>query len=306
MSEDVNPPAFGSVGFLGLGELGYVMVQRLASVCKQMTIYNRTRQKAEALAGANVVVADSPAEVATSSDVIVSCLHRDGDRALFLGPNAVTSVPLKGVSVINTSTIGPAFAIELAAAVEAQGGAYLDCALMLGDRNSVRDGSVTIPAAGDPLVFERARPILEFLGGVVERTGPIGSAQVLKLVNNAQTGVAAVSLAQALALAAAGNVEPDALRRLLPLGSSRSWTSEHFLEAMLDRRGDPGRTVGGEDVKLACDLAASYGLDITVARAAADGYRRATAEGHGDVGRVGLAELDWSASVSHASRRLNR
>src|SRR4051812_5642657 len=98
------------------------MAQRLLGCGVRLAVNNRTRSKADALLAAGAAWIDTPAELTAASDIIVSCLHGpDSDRAVFLGEGRLLSVAATGKLVVNTSTIGPDLAIELAAAARAQG-----------------------------------------------------------------------------------------------------------------------------------------------------------------------------------------
>jgi 3-hydroxyisobutyrate dehydrogenase-like beta-hydroxyacid dehydrogenase len=284
-----------SVGFIGLGDIGLPMASRLLACGVRLVLYNRTREKAEALASdTSAEVVASPADVAKATDVVITCLHGPAaDRAVYLGPSSITAVDLTGSLCINTSTIGPDLAVELAESVFARGGGYLDCPLMGGGREAAANGSLVLPVGGDPVTLERGRPVLELLATSIEHVGGVGSAQVLKLVNNLQVGVTAVSLAQALAVAEKAGLDLSIVRRVLPLASSHSRAMDRYMEPMLNRAFSPRgslRTLG-KDVALGVQLARSNGCDVSVAEAAALVFDRAVQLGIGDLDVPALIQL---------------
>jgi len=270
------------------------MAHRLLETGAALTVHNRTRHKADSLARLGAEVAATPGAVAARVDVLVTCLHGPGaDRAVYLGPNSITSVDLGGLLVVNTSTIGPDVAAELAAHVGGRGGRYLDGVLLGRGREAAAAGQLVLLVGGDAAALDEARPVLERLATTIERTGPIGTAQVVKLVNNLQVGVAAASLAQALGIAAAAGADAGVLRRILPQSSSHSRSMDRYLEAMLARtynRRSTLRTLG-KDVQLGLALATSYGIDASLATAAGAMFQRAVEQGLGDLDVPALREL---------------
>jgi 3-hydroxyisobutyrate dehydrogenase-like beta-hydroxyacid dehydrogenase len=270
------------------------MARRLLETGTVLTVQNRTRHKADALVPLGAEAAATPAAVAAGVDVLVTCLHGpEADRAVYLGPESITSVDLHGVVVVNTSTIGPDVAADLAARVAGRGGRYLDGVLLGRGREAAAAGQLVLLIGGDAATLDEVRPVLERLATAIELTGPVGTAQVVKLVNNLQVGVAAASLAQALGIAAAAGADADVLRRILPQSSSHSRSMDRYLEAMLARsysRRSTLRTLG-KDVQLGLDLAATYGIDASVAAAAGALFERAVERGFGEFDVAALREL---------------
>jgi 3-hydroxyisobutyrate dehydrogenase-like beta-hydroxyacid dehydrogenase len=251
-----------------------------------LVLYNRTRSKAQDLQARGVVVVDRPCDLLGTVRIVMSCLHGPAaDRSVFLGDASLTSGPLDGLVVVNTSTVGPDVALELARAVTRAQGRYVDAALMGGGREAALAGQVVMPVGGDPADVELARPLLDLVATTIEHTGPVGTAQAVKLVNNMMVAVAAAALAEAVRVADASAVDPEVLRCLLPLSSSHSHSMDRYLDAMLDRTVTARGTLRtlAKDAALAVALASSSGVEAAVVTAAADRFARAVELGYGDL-----------------------
>jgi 3-hydroxyisobutyrate dehydrogenase-like beta-hydroxyacid dehydrogenase len=281
-SESKGAAPLAQVGFVGLGSIGLPMATRLLECGVALIVTNRTKAKSDDLVGAGARWVDTPAELTARADVVLSCLQGpEIDRSVFLGDSGLLSVDAPGTLFVNTSTIGPDLAIELAGAASKMGATYLDVALMGGGPPSAAAGTLVLPVGGDPAVVEAAMPVLSHLASTIEHVGPVGAAQVVKLVNNSLHAANVVAIAQGLRFAVRAGVNPAALGRLLPIGSGRSYTMETVLPAMLEGRHRRGTSmvVLGKDVRLAAELGRAVGEEPTVAEAVAAAFARASAGG---------------------------
>jgi 3-hydroxyisobutyrate dehydrogenase-like beta-hydroxyacid dehydrogenase len=153
------------VAFLGLGIMGSRMAANLRRAGFELTVWNRTRAKAEAFAAEHgTTVADTPAEAAAVSDIVITMVV-DGDQVkqVLLGPDGVATRARPGLLCIDCSTIGPPATREIAMVLEHHGVNLLD-APVTGSAPRAQDGTLTIMAGGTDEDFERARPVLEAMG----------------------------------------------------------------------------------------------------------------------------------------------
>jgi 3-hydroxyisobutyrate dehydrogenase-like beta-hydroxyacid dehydrogenase len=211
------------IGFLGLGIMGSRMAANVARAGFPLTVWTHTAGKAEEWAAAHGASARAtPAEVAADSDVVISMVV-DGEQveSVLLGPEGAADSAREGLLAIDMSTIGPADARLIAAALEARGIAFLD-APVTGSSPRAEDGTLTIMAGGSAADFERAHPVLGAMGSLVEHVGDTGQGQMLKLLNNSLAAANAAALAEALVLAAATGVDLDAFERIVGSGSGAS------------------------------------------------------------------------------------
>ena len=223
----------GRIAVLGTGKMGSTIADRLARAGFQLTLWNRTRSRAEALGIGHV--AASPAEAAQEADIVISSLTGpDAVRAAYLGDNGALASASDQL-FIDMSTAGAEILTELAAAM-GQTGARLVDAPIIGAPTLVRDGQAAILVGGAAADVDRARAVLGALGEV-RHVGPLGSAARLKLVANSMLGDLIVAAAELQVAGEAAGLDPKevfwVLQRLVPsLGMRRAG----FLE---DRHAPP-------------------------------------------------------------------
>jgi len=180
------------VAILGTGKMGGAMARRLNSAGHELTLWNRTRERAEKLEIGKV--AGTPAEAAEGAEIVISMLtDANAVRAAYLGEGGAVNSAQHQVFV-EMSTAGTDVAKEVAPAIERAGAQFVEAPVM-GSIGAVESGAVVVLAAGPDAAIERALPVLEALGQV-RRVGDLGSAASLKLVANSMTaGVSALASA---------------------------------------------------------------------------------------------------------------
>lgn len=195
------------IGFIGLGSMGSGMAARLVEQGYQVTVYNRTRAKAEALAAEGAVAADSPAQAAAAADVLFLSLARqevvaeilfgrDGEDGGADRDGALAALA-PGAIVADMSTVSPAFARELARRAAATGHRALDTCV-LGNAQHARGGDLRIMAGGAEGDFEEIRGVLEALAKEVTYLGGNGLGATMKLTLNLLMGIEMQALAEAV------------------------------------------------------------------------------------------------------------
>jgi 3-hydroxyisobutyrate dehydrogenase/2-hydroxy-3-oxopropionate reductase len=168
--------------------MGGAMARRLSAEGHDLTLWNRTRERAEALGVGNV--AATPAEAVAAAEIVISMLtDANAVRATYAGEAGAASAAKTGQVFLEMSTAGPDVSREIAPAIE-RTGAHLVEAPVMGSIGAIESGKLFILAAGGDAAIETARPVLEALGEI-RRVGDLGSAAALKLVANSM--VAAVS-----------------------------------------------------------------------------------------------------------------
>jgi 3-hydroxyisobutyrate dehydrogenase len=223
------------VAFLGLGIMGSRMAANLVRAGFELTVWNRTRARAEAFStehGAHV--AATPAAAASASEIVITMVV-DGPQVeqMLLGAEGVVEGGPQGVLCVDCSTIGPTATLSIARRLAPKGLAMVD-APVTGSAPRAEDGSLTIMAGGSDEDFARARPALEAMGELIVHAGPLGHGQMVKLVNNAVAATNAATVGQALLVAARGGIDLDALIEVMRAGSGGS--------AMLDLKAGPMRS----------------------------------------------------------------
>jgi len=209
------------VAVLGTGKMGAAMAKRLAEQGHDLTLWNRTRSRAEALGVGQV--AGTPAEAAARADVVISMLtNADAVRSTYLGPDgAVKSA--HGQVYVDMSTAGVDISREIAPAVERPGAAYVE-APVLGSVGAILAGTAVVLAAGSTEAVDRARAVLEAFGDV-RYIGPPGSAAILKLIGNSMLADVYTSAAELLGAGRAAGLPAEevffVLNRVAPALTQR-------------------------------------------------------------------------------------
>ena len=283
-----------SVAFLGLGTMGSRQAAVLARAGFDLTVYNRTFERARAWSEKHGGrVATSPDEAARAADVVISMVVDGGQvEELLLGSGGAAAIAAPGTLFVDMSTIAPGDARRIGARLADAGHSFLD-APVSGSAAKAAEGTLTIMAGGDEADLERARPLLEAMGEQVIHAGPLGHGQSIKLIHNAVAAVNLAVLAQGLVLGDRTGVDLDALMTVLGAGAAGS--------AMLDRKGEAMRRHDFtplfqldhmlKDLRLCLGEAASANVPFPLAGAATDAYAAASAQGLGnqDFGAVLVA-----------------
>jgi len=260
------------VAILGTGKMGGAMARRLDAKGHDLTLWNRTRERAEALGVGSVVA--TPAEAARDAEIVISMLtDADAVRAAYLGDGGAATVAQRQVFV-EMSTAGPDVGKEVAPVIERSGAEFIE-APVIGSVPAVEAGTVVVLAGGTQAAVERARPVLEALGEVHAVVGGLGSAPALKLVANSMlAGVSALAAELQSAGTAAGLEANDVfwvISRVAPgLNARKAGFVDHRYEPVMFALRDALK-----DVRMAVELYKKVGVKTPLTRATDELYERA-------------------------------
>lgn len=267
------------------------MSRRLLAAGYPLTVWNRTRSKAQALAEAGANVADTPADAVAQADLVITMLEHGGvvGEVLFSPDWPGASQGLRpGTLVVDMSSILPEQAQDHARRLAAMGVAALD-APVSGGTVGAEAGTLAIMAGGDAADFERAREILSVLGRPVH-VGPAGSGQLTKLANQMIVGITIGAVAEALLLAEKGGANPAKVREALRGGFAESRILEVHGQRMVDgdfaKRGS--LAIQLKDLRNALHTSASLRFDAPITQYLTDLYAQAADHGFADLDQSGL------------------
>jgi 3-hydroxyisobutyrate dehydrogenase-like beta-hydroxyacid dehydrogenase len=200
-----------NVAVVGTGRMGAAMVGRLVGAGFPVVVHNRTRARAEQVAGAHGArVAATPREAAEQAEVVVVSLADDvAVRAAYQGPDGLVAGLRPGAVVADTSTVDPATLQKLEPSVRAAGAHLLDTPVS-GSVATVEAGQLLVMAGGEDAALEAARPALESFARRIVALGPLGAGATMKLVVNSMVHALNAALAEALVLAEKAGVERSA------------------------------------------------------------------------------------------------
>jgi len=275
MQEQSQP----TIGFIGIGHMGSHMAPRLIRAGYHLTVYDRTREKAQAIEGATV--AATPKEAAEGSDVVISIVTNDPAlEELMLGPNGVLAGTHAGSRIIDMSTVSPRTSRHLFQAARAKGVAMLDAAVS-GSVPQVEQGSLVIFVGGEQEIYQQCQPILDTLGQSSFYLGPSGMGTTMKLVVNTLLGLGMQALAEAIALGEKAGLSQGLL--LDVLGQTAVLTAGQKSKLANVKRGQyPTQfalSLQHKDLRLILSEADEVGVPMPATAAAQQMYTAALAKG---------------------------
>jgi 3-hydroxyisobutyrate dehydrogenase-like beta-hydroxyacid dehydrogenase len=275
-----------AIAFLGLGGMGSGMAQRLLSMGFSLKVYNRTRQKAEALVAAGAQVAASPAEaVENASVVIISLSDEAAINQVLFGPEGVHQTIKPGTLIVDTSTTSPSYAREIVDPLAALGVRRLE-ACVIGNARQAQGGELRVFTAGEAADSEEVRELLAALGKQVVYLGSTGSAATMKLVFNVLLGPQLASLAEAVSYGEQAGLDRQAILAAIAASGFSSQVMAFRCAFMQQERYEPAafRThLMEKDLRLALVEAAKLGVSMPVVAASARRFEDAIAAGLGDL-----------------------
>jgi 3-hydroxyisobutyrate dehydrogenase len=278
-------------GVIGLGAMGAPMAGHLSDAGLLRAVWNRTPEvAARFVRDSGVAAAASPAELAQCCDVILTCVSADAD--LFDVVEALLSGLQPGSVVIDTSTVAPSTARQVADKLAQAGADFVD-APVSGGVEGARRGTLSVMAGGESATISRIMPVLEAIAGAVTHMGPVGSGQATKAVNQVIVAGIAEAVCEALALAEKLNLPPERLLSVLGAGAAGSWFLDHRGQSMLDDRFDVGFKLSLllKDLRICRALARELDFPVPTVEAAIQDYAALVEAGDGDNDISGLIRL---------------
>lgn len=220
-------------GFIGLGDMGGPMAQRIIDAGFPTTLWARRDASLAPYHPARFTRAATPAEVGVRSDVVGVCVFNDSDvRSVLLGEQGVLAGMQPGGVVLIHATVAAAICEEMAAAAASGGVEILD-APVSGARAAAEAGSLTVMVGGSALAMEKALPVLRSYGRVIRLMGPLGSGQRMKALNNV-TGFCNGRIASiAIETGSALGLDPEAVLDVLRSGGAASFAIESIATRLL-------------------------------------------------------------------------
>jgi 3-hydroxyisobutyrate dehydrogenase-like beta-hydroxyacid dehydrogenase len=275
----------GRVAFLGLGIMGRPMAANLARAGFELSVWNRTAERAEAFAAEHGArAAATPAEAARGAEVVVTMVV-DGPQveAVLLGDDGAASALEAGAVCLDMSTIAPSASRAIAERLAERGLALVD-APVTGSRPKAEDGTLTIMVGGDPEPVARVRPLLDAMGELVVHVGPTGHGQLSKVIANTVTAINAAAISEALSMARTAGLDLEAWLRVARAGSSGSTMLELKAGPMIEHDFEPLFRLGHmlKDVRHCIEEARALGIELRLAGVAERMYSEAAADGHAD------------------------
>lgn len=294
-----------SVGFIGLGRMGFGMASNLAKAGVSLTVYDARPEPMEACVALGATLATDPADLASRVEHLFLCLpsETEVDDVLFGSQGVVTEVG-NGLVISDTTTMNHGAALQLAEKSEKAGWSYSDCPIS-GMPFRAENGTLTMMFGGSSERFDEARPYLDIMGEFIVHCGEIGMGQLMKAVNNIIYDVNIAAICEVMPLAMKSGLGADKLAQVLTTASSRSFASEYFVPRILERKfdGDFSLQAAFKDIVNIQQAAARVQASTPVVDAMIATYQAAIDMGLGDQPKSAMVkvyeqQLDQEVSLS--------
>ena len=222
------------VAFIGLGVMGYPMAGHLKRAGHDVTVYNRSRDKAQRwVAQYDGASAATPAEAVREKDIVFACVGRDDDlRAVTLGEDGAFQAMKKGAVFVDHTTASATIARELSAISEKSGFGLVDAPVSGGEQGA-KNGQLTIMCGGGEADYAKAEPVMAAYAKQCRLLGPSGSGQLAKMVNQICIAGVVQGLSEALSFARAAGLDAEAVVSVISKGAAQSWQMENRHKTML-------------------------------------------------------------------------
>jgi 3-hydroxyisobutyrate dehydrogenase-like beta-hydroxyacid dehydrogenase len=285
------------VGFIGLGSMGLAIARSVLKAGHQLTVYNRTRSRADELAPEGARVAESPAAASRAAEIVMTMVADDHalEQIVFAEEGVLSALPAESVHV-SLSTVSPALSRRLAAAHRKKSQGYV-AAPVFGRPDSAAAAKLVVAAAGPKEAIERCRPLLEVIGRklfVLE--GEAFTANIVKLGGNFMLGAMLETLSEAFALVRKAGIDPKQFLEITAGALFQSPVYENYGKIMAEGRFAPAgfkMTLGFKDVRLVLAAAEELNVPMPLAGMVHDRIMSAIARGR--------TEVDWSAIAELAA-----
>jgi 3-hydroxyisobutyrate dehydrogenase-like beta-hydroxyacid dehydrogenase len=269
------------LGFIGLGIMGFPMAENLLKAGFELTVYNRTRMKAEELAKRGARVAASPEELGRLAQVVFLCV---GDTAAVTETAASLIVGLEpGSVVVDTSTISPDASRALAERFRERGVSFLD-APCTGSKAGATNATLTFMVGGEKKSLDRVMPYLEAMGKKIVYVGANGMGLQVKLTQNLIGALTVQAMAEGFVLARKAGLSPSLVLEVLQASAARTPLIDAKLPLVLERRFEPNFPLKWmhKDLTLMLESARHLEVPLPVTALVHELFGAGVAMGHGE------------------------
>lgn len=280
------------IGFIGTGVMGSAMAANLMKAGFELSVYTRTKSKAEGLISAGVRWCDSIGELVIGQDAVISIIGYPEDvEQVYFSPDGVLSAASMGQYLIDMTTTSPALSKQIYTAAAKKGAFALDAPVSGGDTGA-RAGTLSIMVGGDKDAFEVCRPIFEAMGKTIIYEGPAGNGQHTKAANQIVIAGAVAGVAEAIAYARDKGLELQTMFESISQGAAGGFQLSYNGKKMIDGDKSAGFFLKHfvKDMKIASDEAQADGLELPILKTVLSMYQELEERGLGNEGTQALIE----------------
>ena len=280
------------VSFIGLGVMGYPMAGYISKAGHNVTVYNRTKSKAEKwIKEHKGKLAETPVDAAKESDFIFTCVGNDNDlREVTLGDKGLFKTAKKGSVYIDNTTASAEIARELYKKAKSSGFHFLD-APVSGGQAGAENGALTVMIGGDDVAYKKAAPVIDCYSKKMKLLGPAGSGQLAKMVNQICIAGIVQGLSEAINFGLNAKLKMEDVIEVISKGAAQSWQMENRYKTMIDDKFDYGFAVDWmrKDLKIAMEEAKRNNSPLPITKIIDEYY--------GEVQKMGGNRWDTSSLI---------
>ena len=278
------------IGLVGTGMLGEAVGLHLLESGHSLTAYNRTKSKTASLEKNGATIADTPKNVAESSELVITCV-KDADAVgqILFGQDGIVAGKHEGLTVAEMSTINPSNAIQNSKRLSAEEISSLEIPVM-GGPNAAIHGQLVLMASGDKDVFEAYKEVFDVIANKTFFLGKSGSAHSIKLAMNLQISLLALALAEGITLTKKAGFDPEKFLEILNSTYFKTGMSENKAYKMIKDEFEPTFTLKNlkKDLDIITAAAKDFGAILPIAERANEIYNDALDAGFGEIDYTGI------------------
>jgi 3-hydroxyisobutyrate dehydrogenase len=279
-----------NIGIIGTGLLGSSIAKRLASSGHKISAYNRTRQKAESLKNFGIQIVDSPKELASKCELVITIL-KDASviEQIAFGDNGIAQGKHDGLIVADMSTISPILSQSIAKKFSDEGISMIDTPVM-GGPSLAEKGQMVVMIGGKKEIYEKCKTVFDSIGERTFLLGENGSGHAMKLAMNSQIAILALSLSEGIILAKKSGLDPMTFLEVLNSTYFKTGMSINKGPKMVKGNFEPSffLKMMQKDLDEIDYTAKKVGANMPMSKLANEIYQKAIREGLGDIDYTGI------------------
>lgn len=282
-----------SIGWIGLGVMGLSMANHLLDSGLSLSVYSRTKKKADPLLSKGASWASSPAELAENSDYVFSMVGYPRDvENIYFEDNGIFNNLAEGRTLIDMTTSSPVLAERIAQRAKEMGAFSMDAPVSGGDMGA-KNASLAIMCGGDLAIYEQSRNLLQIMGKNVQLFGPAGSGQRVKMANQILIASTMIGTVESLLYAEQSNLDVKKVIALIGQGAAGCWSLNQLGPRMINEDWEPGFYVKHfiKDMGIALEDTSKMGLELKGLELAMTFYKQVEKAGYSENGTQVLIKV---------------
>lgn len=278
------------IGFIGIGVMGKSMVRNLMKNGYEVSVYNRTKEKAQEVVKEGAVWCEDVKSCARGKDAVITIVGYPEDvKEVYFGENGILENADKGTVVIDMTTTSPKLSVEIYEEAKKRGIYAIDAPVSGGDVGA-KNGTLSIMAGGDKEAFDKCRDIFKCMGTTIIYEGRAGNGQHTKMANQIAIAGAVSGVCEAITYAKGAGIDVQTMLDSISEGAAGSWQMSNMAPRMIKGDFAPGFYIKHfiKDMKIAKEEAEDENIDLKVLDTVLKMYETLEENNMGDLGTQGL------------------